>query len=118
MIARSGMARAIWAANLGNRRSTAFSSPCRPRLDARGASSDQVGTFPELAPLASSLGLQGDEKAVLRLFPKFAAQIARAMPLRAIMTPRFTGHVKTTLAPVSRELLHRAAAFTTMSPLP
>jgi hypothetical protein len=79
---------------------------------------DQVGTFPELAPLASSLGLQGDEKAVLRLFPKFATQIARAMPLRAIMTPRFIGHEKTTVTPVSRELLHRAAAFTTMSQLP
>jgi hypothetical protein len=79
---------------------------------------DQVGTFPELAPLASSLGLQGDEKAVLRLFPKFAAQIARAMPLRAIVTPRFTTHDATTFTPVSRELLHRAAAFTTMSQLP
>jgi hypothetical protein len=79
---------------------------------------DQVGTFPELVPLASNLGLKGDEKAVLRLYPDFAPQIARAMPLRAIMTPRFTGDGKTTLTPVSRELLHRAAAFTTMSQLP
>jgi len=79
---------------------------------------DDVERFPELAPVASRLGLRGDEKAVLRLFPRFAAQIARSMPLRAIATPRVTGHEATTLAPMSRELLHRAAAFTTMSQLP
>ena len=79
---------------------------------------DQLETFPELAPLATRLGRRGDEKAVLRLFPRFAAQIARAMPLRAMVTPRTTGEAQTTLTPQSRELLHRAAGFTTMSQLP
>jgi hypothetical protein len=79
---------------------------------------DQVARFPELASLASTLGHRGDEKAVLRLFPRLAAQIARVMPLRAMVTPRVTGQEATALAPVSPELLHRAAAFTTMSQLP
>jgi Glycosyl transferase family 2 len=79
---------------------------------------DQVERFPELAPLASTLGLRGDEKAVLRLFPRFSTQLARAIPLRAIATPRLTGEELTTLSPLSPDLLHRAAAFTTMSQLP
>jgi hypothetical protein len=79
---------------------------------------DQVARFPELASLASTLGHRGDEKAVLRLFPRFAGQIARVMPLRALVTPRVTGYEATALAPLSPELLHRAASFTTMSQLP
>jgi GT2 family glycosyltransferase len=92
---------------------TAYSLYSTAKLDP-----DQVATFPDLAPLASRLGAGGHEKAVLHLFPQFAAQIARALPLRAIVTPRITGEVTTSLRPISRELLHRAAAFTTMSQLP
>ena len=80
---------------------------------------DQVGTFPELAPLVSRFGARGDEKTVLHLFPRFASQLPRAMPLRAIATPHITGEDgTTTLSPVSRDVLHRAASFTTMSQLP
>ncbi len=80
--------------------------------------SDQVGTFPQFAPLISHGDSCSEEKAVMYLFPQFELQISPALPLRAILTPRIFGGSRTTLAPAAQETLYRAAAFTTMSQLP
>ena len=74
--------------------------------------------FPELAPFVTNERFLGEQKAVMRLFPHFAHQIAPSMRLRAVLTPRFGGGEETSFVPASPLLLQRAASFTTMSQLP
>jgi GT2 family glycosyltransferase len=79
---------------------------------------DQMTTFPELARHLTNEHSLDEQKAVLRLFPLLAQQLARSMPLRAVLTPRFGSGEKTHLAPASPVQLARAASFTTMCQLP
>jgi hypothetical protein len=73
--------------------------------------------FPHLARLVRNRDTE-DDKAVVHLYPELAGQIVRSLPLRAIVTPEFSGDAQTTFGPVSRRALQRAASFTTMSQLP
>ena len=79
---------------------------------------DQMARFPHFAGLARSPDSPEEDKAVLYLFPPMAGQIARSLPLKAILTPCIGGRPQTELGRVSKSLLQRAAAFTTMSQLP
>jgi hypothetical protein len=76
-----------------------------------------MAAFPALAPLVSKAGGAG-EKSVLTLYPARAGQIARALPLRAVLTPRIRPEAETIFAPITKSALARAAAFTTMAQLP
>ena len=81
--------------------------------------SDQVDRFPALRHLVTNEQYLGNEKAVIHLYPERAAQVSRSLPLAAVVTPTFAdGEAETTFAPVPREALQRAAAFTTMTQLP
>ena len=77
-----------------------------------------IEKFPILAPHVTNLQSFHGEKAVMRLFPAFEAQIMRAMPLRAVLTPRIEPVPDTRFEPADRMTLRRAAAFTTLSQLP
>ena len=79
---------------------------------------DQMQRFPELARFLTNDRFLGEQKAVLQLHPHFQDQIASAMPLRAVLTPRFGDSAETDFSHVSPIVLHRAASFTTMSQLP
>lgn len=79
---------------------------------------DQMQRFPSLAAHVTNLPAPDGEKAVLRLFPAVVAQIAPAMKLRAVLTPRIVPQTRTDFAPIEAEWLRRAASFTTMSQLP
>lgn len=78
---------------------------------------DQAGRFPQLAALAAAAPAAG-EKTVLSLYPGRSAQLARELPLRAVLTPRFGDGDATAFAAVAPGALRAAAAFTTMSQLP
>jgi hypothetical protein len=77
-----------------------------------------IEKFPGLAPHVTNLQSFHGEKAVMRLFPAFESQIMRAMPLRAVLTPRIEPVPDTRFEPADRMTLRRAAAFTTLSQLP
>jgi hypothetical protein len=77
-----------------------------------------IEKFPVLAPHVTNLQSFHGEKAVMRLFPAFESQIMRAMPLRAVLTPRIEPVPETRFEPADRMTLRRAAAFTTLSQLP
>ena len=79
---------------------------------------DQVARFPRLADLAGNHDGPESEKAVMYLYPEMHEQIARSLPLRAILTPHISGQQQTELAAISTLALQRAIAFTTMSQLP
>ncbi len=73
--------------------------------------------FPRFAALATPRE-DRDEKTVLNLFPGCRDRIMRSMPLRAVMVPRVVPATETTFAPAPRDVVQRAASFTTMSHLP
>jgi hypothetical protein len=79
---------------------------------------EDVTHFPTLAPLVRNLACEEGEKAVLHLYPHFAAQIVQQMPLRLLVTPRFANQTDSQLLPIDPVKLRRAAAFTTLSQLP
>lgn len=80
---------------------------------------EDVVRFPSLRPHVSNLeSMNGEEKAVMRLYPEFEDQIMRSMPLRAILTPRVVPLPDTVVVPTDAVSLSRAAAFTTLSQLP
>src|SRR5207247_10232336 len=54
-----------------------FSLYCTAKLNA-----DQVQRFPSLSPLVTNPGAPAADKAVLDLYPRHAAQVARSLPLR------------------------------------
>ena len=78
----------------------------------------QAGRFPGLESLIAAAPVEGEEKAVLRLHPARAEQIATRAPLRAILTPRFGDGGPTRFEPVDVATLSRATAFTTLAQLP
>jgi hypothetical protein len=77
-----------------------------------------IKKFPVLGPHVTNLQSLHGEKAVMRLYPAFESQIMRAMPLRAVLTPRIEPVPQTRFEPADRMTLRRAAAFTTLSQLP
>lgn len=79
---------------------------------------DQMAKFPHFTPLLYNPQPLDDEKAMLFLQPHFAAYMTPWAPLKAITTPCITAHEDTTFAPISKQALQRAAAFTTLSQLP
>jgi hypothetical protein len=79
---------------------------------------DQMARFPDMAGLARSHGGPEGEKAVMYLHPTRSGQIARSLPLRAILTPSIVDREETILEPVSAALIRRAMAYTTMAQLP
>jgi GT2 family glycosyltransferase len=78
----------------------------------------QAARFPQLTGLVDGQGAEADEKVVLTLHPAREAQIARSLPIRFVVTPRFGSVAETTFEPVAELDLHRAATFTTMAQLP
>lgn len=80
---------------------------------------EDVERFPQLRPHVANLEtMNGEEKAVMRLYPHFESQIMRTMPLRAVLTPRVVPREDTEIVPTDPLSLRRAAAFTTLSQLP
>jgi Glycosyl transferase family 2 len=77
-----------------------------------------IEKFPQLAPYVTNLDSLQGEKAVMRLFPSFEAQIMRKMRLRAVLTPKIVASAQTRFEPADSMTLRRAAAFTTLSQLP
>lgn len=59
-----------------------------------------------------------DEKAVVMLYPAFADQLCREMPLAAMAMPRVVDRETTTFLAESASVLQQAATFTTMAQLP
>ncbi len=92
---------------------TVFSLYGTAKLD-----SEQAERFPGLGALITNPIRAPGDKAVIRLFPQRSAQLARALPLRAIATPRFVDGADTHVAAAESIRLERAAAFTTLSQLP
>jgi glycosyl transferase family 2 len=78
----------------------------------------QVREFPTLSPLVTNPGAPATQKAVLGLYPRFATQVARSLPLKLIATPSFHARKDTGFRPADAARLERAAAFTTLSQLP
>ncbi len=79
---------------------------------------EQIARLPAFAGLVANPAHLAVEKAVLQLWPTRAGQLARSLPLRAVLTPRFADGPTTGFAPASRARLRNAAAFTTLSQLP
>ncbi|HEY3812807.1 MAG TPA: glycosyltransferase [Caulobacteraceae bacterium] len=78
----------------------------------------QTARFPRLASLIPDAPVEGEEKAVVRLYPARAEGIVTSAPLRAVLTPRFGDGGPTRFEPVDAAVLSRAAAFTTLAQLP
>jgi len=78
----------------------------------------QVERFPSLVPHLVKRDVPETDKAVVQLYPAFAAQLKRGIPLRAIATPIFADREETTLVAGSSSALQRSVAFTTLSQLP
>jgi GT2 family glycosyltransferase len=78
----------------------------------------QMARFPRFAGLARNHGSPLGDKAVLYLYPAFAAQIVRSLTLKAILTPIIVDRPASGFAPISRPALERAAGFTTQTLLP
>jgi Glycosyl transferase family 2 len=78
---------------------------------------DQLENFPDFKGLVRNVNAV-DEKAVIYLHPRFGDQIAKRMPLRAILAPVITGGDVTRLRPASSWHSYRAVSFDTMSQLP
>jgi hypothetical protein len=79
---------------------------------------DQLARFPMLRAALVNPTALAREKAVLRLFPAYDGQLARSMPLRAVLTPEITGQSQTGFAPAEAARLRHAASFTTITQLP
>jgi GT2 family glycosyltransferase len=77
-----------------------------------------MARFPRFAGLARNHGSPLGDKAVLYLYPAFAAQIVRSLTLKAILTPVIVDRPASGFAPISRPALERAAGFTTLTLLP
>jgi hypothetical protein len=78
----------------------------------------QLERFPQFAPLLANRAYLDVEKAVVQLWPACGEQMARFLPLKAVVAPRFAGGTETGFRPVSKAKLRNAAAFTTLSQLP
>jgi hypothetical protein len=74
--------------------------------------------FPQFRGLVTNPDVAANEKTILQLFPRLGDQVQRWLPLKAVTTPSFGNEPGTTASPVSRDVLQRAAEFTTLSQLP
>lgn len=79
---------------------------------------EQLARFPALAALERDRHGRADGKSVLALHPGRAGQLAAALPLRAILTPRIGDSEATRLEPITAGELRRAALVTTLAQLP
>ncbi len=79
---------------------------------------DHLERFAGFRPLATNLEFLGEEKAVIQLHPVHAQQIARSIPLRAVLMPRVWDREATCFEAISKRELQDAAAFTTACQLP
>jgi hypothetical protein len=79
---------------------------------------DHLERFPALRPLTTNLDFRGEEKAVIRLHPAHARQIAPSIPLRAVLMPSVSDRAATRIEAISKRELQDAAVFTTVSQLP
>ncbi|SMF97729.1 Glycosyltransferases involved in cell wall biogenesis [Methylomagnum ishizawai] len=78
----------------------------------------QLQRFPEFSPLLANPAHLAQEKAVLQLWPARRGQMARSLPLKAVVSPRFADREDTRFEPTHKAGLRNAAAFTTLSQLP
>jgi hypothetical protein len=78
---------------------------------------DNIQRVPHLMPTLSNRDCMDKEKAVFFLYPYFAKKIATGFPVRAILLPRISGGIKTTLTPASPMEALKALALSTMSQL-
>jgi hypothetical protein len=91
----------------------AYSLYCTAKLEL-----DSIQRFSELASHDDVRRSAGYEKAVVFLHPRFEAQVARSLPIRAIALPRIDGRVQTSLGEIDALTVEQAASFTTISHLP
>jgi hypothetical protein len=78
---------------------------------------DNIQRVPHLMPTLSNRECMDKEKAVFFLYPYFAKKIATGFPVRAILLPRISGGIETTLTPASPMEALKALALSTMSQL-
>jgi hypothetical protein len=79
---------------------------------------EQLACFPELFPSVTNRAALDRQKAVLVLGGRWAERLERELPLLAIATPVIERRDDTALVPASRDVLKRAATFTTLEQLP
>ena len=92
---------------------TVHSLYCTAKLTAQ-----QLACLPELFPLVANRSALDRQKAVLVLGGRWAERVKTARPLLALAAPTIERRDDTALVPVGREILHRAATFTTLEQLP
>jgi hypothetical protein len=78
---------------------------------------DNINRVPHLLPTLSNPDQMEAEKAVFFLYPYFAEKIATGFPVSAILLPRISVGVQTTLTPASPMEALKALALSTMSQL-
>jgi hypothetical protein len=79
---------------------------------------EQLERFPDLATLVGPGDFLEDGKALIVLPEDLRKQIPPSLPLRALVTPSFSGTEETSFGPANPVDLQQAAAITTMSQLP
>lgn len=79
---------------------------------------DQVANLPEFDALISNKDNLYKDKAVMFLYPHFADQIQKSMPLKAMLIPSIQERIETGFSLTDDLSAQRAAAFTTLSQLP
>ena len=77
-------------------------------------SQDTLTWFPRLQPLAPNRGERSEEKAVVMLYPAFAAQLAKTKPIRAMVVLTVGGRTDSQLTPATPGQVVRALAPTTL----
>lgn len=78
---------------------------------------DNIQRVPHLMPTISNVERIDTEKAVFFLYPHFARKIVTGFPIHAILLPRISGGLRTTLTPASSIEGLKALALSTMSQL-
>lgn len=79
---------------------------------------NQVANLPEFDALITNKDNLYKDKAVMFLYPHFAARIQKSMPLKAMLIPCIQDRVETGFSLTDDLSAQRAAAFTTLSQLP
>ena len=76
--------------------------------------SDNIARFPRLESLVTNKSKLSSEKALLFLHPDHASLLVRSFPIKAIIAPKVTPGVHSSLAPMSKAASLRALAPSTM----
>jgi hypothetical protein len=79
---------------------------------------EQLACFPELFPFVTNRSALDRQKAVLVLGGRWAERLERELPLLGIATPVIERRDDSEFVPASRDILQRAATFTTLEQLP